>query len=46
MFQMIDESKSGPEDKKLFWYKVGLFIVVASAFAGVIYFFAFGTVPG
>jgi hypothetical protein len=46
MFQMIDEGRSSPEEKKLFWYKVGLFIVVAAAFAGVIYFFAFGTVPG
>ncbi len=42
MFQMIDESKvATPEDKKLFWYKVGLFVVVAAAFGGVIYFFAF-----
>lgn len=42
MFQMIDESKvATPEDKKLFWYKVGLFFVVAAAFGGVIYFFAF-----
>ena len=42
MFQMIDESKvATPEDRKLFWYKVGLFLVVAAAFGGVIYFFAF-----
>ncbi len=41
MFQMIDEAKTTPEDRKLFWYKVGLFLVVAAAFGGVIYFFAF-----
>ena len=41
MFQMIDEGKATAEDRKLFWYKVGLFIVVAAVFGGVIYFFAF-----
>jgi hypothetical protein len=41
MFQMIDEGKPTAEDRKLFWYKVGLFIVAAAAFGGIIYFFAF-----
>jgi hypothetical protein len=43
MFQMIDEAKSSPEDRKLFWYKVGAFIVALGVFGGVIYFFAFGS---
>jgi len=42
MFQMIDETKvATAEDRKLLWYKIGLFLVVAAAFGGVIYFFAF-----
>ena len=41
MFQMIDEAKPNAEDRKLFWYKVGAFIVACAAFGGVIYFFAF-----
>jgi len=44
MFQMIDEAKSSPEDRKLFWYKVGAFIVALGVFGGVIYFFAFGSI--
>ena len=44
MFQMIDEGKPSPEDRKLFWYKVGAFIVALAAFGGVIYFFAFGSI--
>jgi hypothetical protein len=43
MFQMIDESKPTAEDRKLFWYKVGLFLIVAAAFGGIIYFVAVGT---
>jgi hypothetical protein len=41
MFQMIDEEKPTAEDRKLFWVKVGAFIVALAAFSGVIYFFAF-----
>jgi hypothetical protein len=41
MFQMIDEHQPTAEDRKLFWYKVGLFIVASAAFGGIIYFFAF-----
>jgi hypothetical protein len=43
MFQMIDERKPTAEDRKLFWYKVGLFLIVAAAFGGIIYFVAVGT---
>ena len=41
---MINDDKPSPEEKKLFWYKVGLFIVVSAAFAGVIYFVAVGMI--
>jgi hypothetical protein len=44
MFQMIEEGKPSPEDRKLFWYKVGAFIVALAAFAGLIVFFGFGSV--
>ena len=40
MFQMIDEGKPTAEDKKLFWFKVGAFVVALAAVGGVVYFFA------
>ena len=41
MFQMIDEAKSEPKDRKMLLMKVGAFIVALGALGGVIYFFAF-----
>ena len=41
MFQMINDEKPSPEDRKLFWYKFGAFLLAMAAFGGVIYFFAF-----
>ena len=41
MFQMIDDEKAGPEDRKVLLYKIGAFIVAMAALGGVIYFFAF-----
>ena len=41
MFQMIDEGESTAEDRKMFWVKLGAFVVAMLAFGGVIYFFAF-----
>jgi hypothetical protein len=38
MFQMVDEGKPTAEDKKMFWFKVGAFVVVLAALGGVIYF--------
>lgn len=46
MFQMIDEEKPTAEDRKLFWVKVGAFIVAMGAFAGLIYFFGFVGIEG
>jgi hypothetical protein len=43
MFQMIDEEKPTAEDRKIFWTKVGLFVVAIAAAAGLIYFVAVGT---
>ena len=40
MFQMVDEGKPTAEDKKMFWFKVGVFVVALAAFGGVVYFFA------
>lgn len=34
---MIDDSKS-EDTKKIFWYKVGLFLAASAAVAGVIYY--------
>ena len=36
MFQMI-ESHAEPEDRKLLYYKIGMFIVALAAVSGVIF---------
>lgn len=41
MFQMVDEERHGTEDRKLFWVKVGLGIMIMAAMVGVGYFFAY-----
>jgi len=41
MFQMVDEGKQTVEDKKMFWFKVGAFVVALAALGGAVYFFAF-----
>ncbi len=43
MFQMINEEKPTAEDRKLFWYKLGIFVVALAAVGGIIYFVAVGT---
>jgi hypothetical protein len=43
MFQMINEERPSAEDRKLFWYKLGIFIAALAAFGGIIYFVAVGT---
>ncbi len=43
MFQMIHEEKPSEDDRKLFWYKLGIFVVALAAFGGLIYFVAVGT---
>jgi hypothetical protein len=40
MFQMINDEKPTAEDRKMLWFKVGLFFVLAAALGGVVYFFA------
>lgn len=37
MFQMIDQTSTGPDDRKVLLYKVGMFIVAISAVGGVIF---------
>ncbi len=37
MFQMIDQSSAGADDRKMLLYKVGMFIVAISAVGGVIF---------
>lgn len=37
MFQMIDQSSAEPEDRKMFLYKVGMFIVALAAVGGVVF---------
>jgi hypothetical protein len=39
MFQMVDEGRPTAEDKKMFWFKVGAFVVALAALGGVVYFF-------
>lgn len=43
MFQMIDEGKPSAEERKLFWYKVVIFIAALAVVGGVLYFVAVGT---
>ena len=38
MFQMVAEGKPTAEDKKMFWFKVGAFVVALAAAGGVVYF--------
>jgi hypothetical protein len=35
---MVDEGKPTAEDKKMFWLKVGAFVVALAAAGGVVYF--------
>lgn len=41
---MIDEGKSAEETKRLFWYKVGLFLAALAAVVGVMYFVFTGSI--
>jgi len=41
MFQMIDEERAEPQDRKMLLLKIGAFIVALAALGGVVYFFAF-----
>lgn len=40
MFEMLNEEKPDAETRKMFWMKVGIFVVALAAMGGVIYFFA------
>ncbi|MBI4165899.1 MAG: hypothetical protein HY508_09220 [Acidobacteria bacterium] len=44
MFQMIDEVKSTQETRRLFWYKLGLFLAASAAVAGVMYLVFTGSI--
>jgi len=37
MFQMINQSASEPEDRKMLLYKIGMFIVALAAVSGVLF---------
>jgi hypothetical protein len=37
MFQMIDQSSAEPADRKVLFYKIGMFIVALAAVSGVIF---------
>jgi hypothetical protein len=37
MFEMLNEEKPDAETRKLFWMKVGIFVVAVAALGGVIY---------
>ncbi|HEV2497952.1 MAG TPA: hypothetical protein VGY31_00030 [Terriglobia bacterium] len=38
MFQMIDEERPTPEDRKAFVYKIGVFVAAMGGIGVVIYF--------
>lgn len=44
MFQMINESSSSEEAKRLFWYKVGIFFAALAGVAGVMYYVFTGSI--
>ena len=37
MFEMLNEEKHDAESRKLFWMKVGIFVIAVAAMGGVIY---------
>jgi hypothetical protein len=41
---MIDEGKSAAETKRIFWFRVGLFLAASAAVAGVMYFVFTGSI--
>lgn len=41
MFEMLNEEKPDAEARRMFWLKVGFFVVALGALGGVIYFFGF-----
>lgn len=41
MFQMINEERADPQDRKTLVMKIGAFVVAMAALGGVVYFFAF-----
>jgi hypothetical protein len=41
MFEMLNEEKPDAEARRVFWKKVGYFVVALGVLGGVIYFFAF-----
>lgn len=41
MFQMVNEERADPQDRKTLMVKIGAFVVALAALGGVIYFFAF-----
>jgi hypothetical protein len=38
MFQMINQSSADPDDRKMLYYKIGIFIVALAAVGGIIFF--------
>lgn len=38
MFQMIDEDKPSPGDRKVFFYKIGIFFVAMGGCAAFVYY--------
>jgi hypothetical protein len=45
MFEMINEEKPEPQDRKMFWVKIGATIVALTALSGIAYFVAYLSYP-
>jgi hypothetical protein len=43
MFEMINEQRAEPQDRKLLLVKIGAFIAALAVLGGVIYLFAFAS---
>jgi len=43
MFEMVNEDKAEPKDRKLLLMKIGAFVVALAALGGIVYFMAFAS---
>jgi len=39
MFEIINQTSADPEDRKMLYYKIGMFLVALAAAGGVVVFF-------
>ena len=45
MFEIINDAKAEPQDRKMLWVKIGATIAALAALSGIVYFFAYMSYP-